>query len=82
MCHVHGYKPYLYVPAPVELNADLLTSIEHNLKKRISPYIQVSVCPKKDIYGYNGSECVSFLKLSTSNFEQLNELKRTPLFFL
>ena len=60
MCHVHGYMPYLYVSAPADLNADLLTSIEHNLKKRISPYIQVSVSPKKDIYGYNGSEIYPF----------------------
>lgn len=82
MCHVHGYTPYLYVPVPCDLDANLLTNIEHNLRRRLSPHAQVLVSPKKDIYGYNGSEHDSFLKISLSTFEQLNELKRITMPFL
>ena len=77
LCHVHGFLPYLYVPAPwptfsptdvlhFKAVLDNLLKTEERNTKNVA--IQnVELMQKQSIYGYSSSASQPFLKISLFN---------------
>ncbi|CAO3683082.1 unnamed protein product [Umbelopsis vinacea] len=66
LCHVQGFLPYFYVPAPVGF---LPTHVESFKRALISSLgiqgsiVNVEICLKQSIYGYHGNSKSPFIKI-------------------
>ena len=86
LCHVHGFLPYLYVPAPwpsfsptdvlhFKAVLDNLLKTEERNTKNVT--IQsVELVQKQSIYGFSSVESQAFLKISLFNPNHMASLKR------
>ncbi|XP_032444464.1 DNA polymerase delta catalytic subunit [Xiphophorus hellerii] len=75
-CHVHGFAPYFYVPAPSgftsnyldefkrELNSVVLKDMRSNKDNISITVLAVDICRKESIYGYHGQRSLDFLRIT------------------
>uniref|UniRef100_A0A3B3XNA2 DNA polymerase n=1 Tax=Poecilia mexicana TaxID=48701 RepID=A0A3B3XNA2_9TELE len=75
-CHVHGFAPYFYVPAPNgftsnyleefkrELNSVVLKDMRSNKDNISITVLAVDICRKESIYGYHGQRSLDFLRIT------------------
>uniref|UniRef100_A0A4W4DTZ4 DNA polymerase n=1 Tax=Electrophorus electricus TaxID=8005 RepID=A0A4W4DTZ4_ELEEL len=75
-CHVHGFAPYFYVPAPVdftsshlsefqkELNSAVLKDMRSNKDNISVTVLAVDLTRKESMYGYHGNRLVDFLRIT------------------
>ncbi|CAM2110072.1 unnamed protein product [Caretta caretta] len=75
-CHIHGFAPYFYVPAPAgfqpqhlsdfqrELNGAVLRDLRSNREGLSRAVLAVEMCNKESMYGYHGQRRLPFLKVT------------------
>ena len=75
-CHVHGFHPYVYLPAPTgldqtnlsafrrELNKVLVADIKNNADGIVDAVLSCEIVQKSTIYGFQGNKKTSFVKIT------------------
>ncbi|XP_051905089.1 DNA polymerase delta catalytic subunit [Hippocampus zosterae] len=75
-CHVHGFAPYFYVPAPNgftadnlgdfkrELNSAVLKDMRSNKDNMSVTVLAVDITRKESMYGYHGNRSLDFLRIT------------------
>ncbi|KAL0993510.1 hypothetical protein UPYG_G00108950 [Umbra pygmaea] len=75
-CHVHGFAPYFYVPAPNgftsghlsefkrELNSAVLKDMRSNKDNISVTVLAVDITRKESMYGYHGKQIADFLRIT------------------
>nr|XP_015801364.2 DNA polymerase delta catalytic subunit [Nothobranchius furzeri] len=75
-CHVHGFAPYFYVPAPNgfkpdylgefkrELNSVVLKDMRSNKDNISITVLAVDITRKESMYGYHGQRSLDFLRIT------------------
>uniref|UniRef100_A0A673GMF8 DNA polymerase n=1 Tax=Sinocyclocheilus rhinocerous TaxID=307959 RepID=A0A673GMF8_9TELE len=75
-CHVHGFAPYFYVPAPNgftnahlaefqrELNSAVLKDMRSNKDSIAVTVLAVDITKKESMYHYHGSKPLDFLRIT------------------
>uniref|UniRef100_A0A667Y482 DNA polymerase n=1 Tax=Myripristis murdjan TaxID=586833 RepID=A0A667Y482_9TELE len=75
-CHVHGFAPYFYVPAPNgftsdhlgefkrELNSVVLKDMRSNKDNISVTVLAVDITRKESMYGYHGRRNLDFLRIT------------------
>eukprot|EP00064_Thunnus_orientalis_P012823 superscaffoldBa00002009_g12859 len=75
-CHVHGFAPYFYVPAPSgfkpdylgefkrELNSVVLKDMRSNKDNISVTVLAVEITRKENMYGYHGKRILDFLRIT------------------
>jgi len=67
MCHVTGFLPYFYIPAPIGFQNGHLNSFTQALERTVSrgqPVIDhVEIAMRENLWGYNGNQKTPFLKI-------------------
>ncbi|KAM6904983.1 DNA polymerase delta catalytic subunit [Xenentodon cancila] len=75
-CHVHGFAPYFYVPAPNgftsdylgefkrELNSAVLKDMRSNKDNISVTVLAVDITRKESMYGYHGQRSLDFLRVT------------------
>lgn len=75
-CHIHGFMPYFYVPAPAgfssehlhdfqrELNSIVIKDMRSNKDNISQVVLAVDICLKENMYGYGGNTKTPFLKIT------------------
>ncbi|KAF6734513.1 DNA polymerase delta catalytic subunit [Oryzias melastigma] len=75
-CHVHGFAPYFYVPAPNgfkseflgefkrELNSVVLKDMRSNKDNISVTVLAVDITRKENMYGYHGQHIMDFLRIT------------------
>ncbi|XP_068434290.1 DNA polymerase delta catalytic subunit [Clinocottus analis] len=75
-CHIHGFAPYFYVPAPSgftstnlgefkrELNSVVLKDMRSNKDGISVTVLAVDITRKENMYGYHGKRSLDFLRIT------------------
>ncbi|KAF7239738.1 DNA polymerase delta catalytic subunit [Varanus komodoensis] len=75
-CHIHGFAPYFYVPAPAGFQAEHLADFQRELNSAVirdmrsnkdglnQVVLAVELCNKQSMYGYHGQHLIPFLKIT------------------
>ena len=75
-CHVHGFHPYIYVPAPLNLTEDKMGAFRRAMNKALiddmksNPFqivdavLQCQLVKKSTIYGFQGNKMSNFVKVT------------------
>ncbi|XP_076121687.1 DNA polymerase delta catalytic subunit [Alosa pseudoharengus] len=75
-CHVHGFAPYFYIPAPNgftrvhladfqrELNSVVLKDMRSNKDNISATVLAVDITRKESMYGYHGNRPQDFLRIT------------------
>ncbi|KAK3552421.1 hypothetical protein QTP86_011655 [Hemibagrus guttatus] len=75
-CHIHGFAPYFYVPAPAgftnshlaefqkELNSAVLKDMRSNKDNISITVLAVDITRKENMYGYHGKRPQDFLRIT------------------
>ncbi|XP_077476074.1 DNA polymerase delta catalytic subunit isoform X2 [Stigmatopora argus] len=75
-CHIHGFAPYFYVPAPNgftpnylgefkrELNSAVLKDMRNNKDNISVTVLAVDITRKENMYGYHGKQIQDFLRIT------------------
>ncbi|XP_061892445.1 DNA polymerase delta catalytic subunit [Entelurus aequoreus] len=75
-CHIHGFAPYFYVPAPSgftpdhlgqfkrELNCAVLRDMRSNKDNISITVLAVDITRKENMYGYHGKKVLDFLRIT------------------
>uniref|UniRef100_A0A3Q3GHB2 DNA polymerase n=2 Tax=Labrus bergylta TaxID=56723 RepID=A0A3Q3GHB2_9LABR len=75
-CHIHGFAPYFYVPAPTgfkssdlgefkrELNNVVLKDMRSNKDNISVTVLAVDITRKENMYGYHGKRILEFLQIT------------------
>lgn len=75
-CHIHGFAPYFYVPAPSgftsallgefqrELNSAVLKDMRSNKDNISVTVLAVDITRKESMYGYHGKRSLDFLRIT------------------
>uniref|UniRef100_A0A672GC86 DNA polymerase n=1 Tax=Salarias fasciatus TaxID=181472 RepID=A0A672GC86_SALFA len=75
-CHIHGFAPYFYVPAPSgftsadlsefkrELNSVVLKDMRSNKDNISTTVLAVDITRKENMYGYHGRKIMDFLRIT------------------
>ncbi|KAH8556666.1 DNA polymerase family B-domain-containing protein [Umbelopsis sp. PMI_123] len=69
LCHVHGFLPYFYVPAPVGFLPTHVESLKRTLTSSLGiagSVVNVEICLKQSIYGYHGDSKSPFIKITVN----------------
>ncbi|XP_077358619.1 DNA polymerase delta catalytic subunit isoform X1 [Festucalex cinctus] len=86
-CHVHGFAPYFYVPAPNgftpdylgdfkrELNSAVLKDMRSNKDISIT-VLAVDITRKENMYGYHGNKSLDFLRITMATPRLIAPAKR------
>lgn len=87
-CHVHGFTPYLYVTAPAgfteknlsdfstALDKCVLKDMRSNKENIQEAILCVTLVQKQSIYGYNGEDKTTFIKVTVTIPRLLAAVKR------
>lgn len=87
MCHVHGFYPYYYTPAPRGmqpsdceyvrgiLNAHLGRQQLRGMGGESDAIVRLEMCMKQSLYGYQGPDKIPFLRVYVSNPRNLTTIK-------
>jgi DNA polymerase delta subunit 1 len=70
LCHVQGFLPYFYVPAPVGFLPMHLEALKRVLIASIGvqeSIVGVEICLKQSIYGYHGDSKSPFIKITVND---------------
>ena len=77
-CHIHGFHPYFYIPAPTgftsdhlplfrkALNAAIMADMKSNPYNIVEAVLNVSMLQKSSIFGYQGNLMSTFIKITAS----------------
>ncbi|KAG0364263.1 putative delta DNA polymerase [Gamsiella multidivaricata] len=79
ICHVTGFLPYFYVPAPMGFkieNIPALTSALEAKMDRAHSVVKIEWKLKESIYGYYGGEKSPFLRITLKDPRNINVAKR------
>lgn len=77
LCHVHGFFPYLYIPAPVGMTAADLPEFANKLEAATSARaIDICLVERRNIYGYAGQGQNTFIKITSPHGTHSNGVKR------
>lgn len=71
LCHVHGFLPYLYIPAPIGMDQEDCDDL-----KNILDAFKVELVQKSNLYGYSPG-LHSFCKITVTSPTALSSIKRT-----
>lgn len=88
MCHVHGFRPYFYVPAPANFQTSNLEYIRQALCEQLAlnrasdVRFQLEVCQKESIYGFHGNKKIPFIRVYTALPSQIAKVKGTRIFVI
>ena len=75
-CHIHGFHPYLYIPAPAgftkdhlsgfrkALNAALIADLKGNAHNIVDAVLCMDLLNKSSIYGFQGNVKSPFIKIT------------------
>jgi len=67
MCHVTGFQPYFYIPAPIGFQPHQLKPFTGALERTVSRGQQVidhvEIALRENLWGYNGNQKTPFLKI-------------------
>ncbi|KAL4658284.1 DNA polymerase delta catalytic subunit [Arapaima gigas] len=87
-CHVHGFAPYFYTPAPSgftsahlsdfqkELNAVVLKDIRSNKDNLTVTVLAVDITRKESMYGFHGNCPMDFLRITMATPRLIAPAKR------
>lgn len=76
MCHVHGFKPYFYIPCPAGMNEfDIPEFLDFFNKKNIA--LEAEIVKKTSIYGYSKETGQNFIKIKATSPSDLNIIKNS-----
>ncbi|CAG2162975.1 unnamed protein product [Oppiella nova] len=75
MCHIHGFAPYFYIPAPIGFKKDGCQQFMEKLNKYViqdmrsndgieNAVLAVELIQKQSIYGYRGYDKIPFIKIT------------------
>ncbi|XP_046862075.1 DNA polymerase delta catalytic subunit-like [Xenia sp. Carnegie-2017] len=76
LCHVHGFVPYFFVPAPLHMKRDdchlfkdalnkaVLKDMRSNKDNVTQAVLAVDIHLKESIYGYHGNRKIPFLQIT------------------
>ncbi|KAG2226707.1 hypothetical protein INT45_001054 [Circinella minor] len=67
VCHVHGFLPYFYFPAPVGLQKKHLPGLQASLSSALGNSFMVQgvdIAMKQSLYGYRGDQKSPFVKVT------------------
>eukprot|EP00053_Salpingoeca_punica_P017130 m.163926 g.163926 ORF g.163926 m.163926 type:complete len:1070 (-) comp17121_c0_seq2:836-4045(-) len=86
MCHVHGFLPYFYVPAPEWFTADLCAELHNKLNEEVKksnrnaevpePVLGIELKMKESIYGFHGNHKRPFLCITVAQHKCVSSTKR------
>ncbi|PHH79304.1 hypothetical protein CDD80_5205 [Ophiocordyceps camponoti-rufipedis] len=81
LLHVTDFKHYLYVPAPPMFQAQDTKAFQTYLDSQIAqhqPAIHsISMCPRENIYGFNGNKKSPFLKITVTDPKFIPKVRAT-----
>ncbi|RDA93478.1 hypothetical protein CP533_2641 [Ophiocordyceps camponoti-saundersi (nom. inval.)] len=81
LLHVTDFKHYLYVPAPPMFKAQDAKAYQTYLESQIAqhqPAIHsISMCPRENIYGFNGNKKSPFLKITVTDPKFIPKVRST-----
>ena len=75
-CHVHGFHPYFYVPAPdkfgkenlrdfrIGLNNAVIADMKNNRDNVVEAVLDVQLMTKSTIYGFQGNKKIPYIKIT------------------
>ncbi|ORZ22880.1 DNA polymerase family B-domain-containing protein [Lobosporangium transversale] len=75
ICHVTGFLPYFYVPAPMGFKVENIPTFKTALERNNS-VVKVEWKLKESIYGYHGGEQSPFLKITLKDPKNVPTAKR------
>ncbi|KAI1884714.1 hypothetical protein AGOR_G00229260 [Albula goreensis] len=87
-CHIHGFTPYFYIPAPAgfsschlsdfqkELNTAVLNSMRSNKDNLSVAVLAVDITRKESIYGFHGQQPQDFLRITMATPRLIAPAKR------
>ncbi|KAG0326563.1 DNA-directed DNA polymerase delta [Dissophora globulifera] len=79
ICHVTGFLPYFYVPAPVGFKIENIPALKSALEvgiERGNSVVKIEWKLKESIYGYHGGEASPFLKITLKDPRNISAAKR------
>lgn len=88
LCHVHGFAPYLYTPAPPNFEdkhlQEFRTKLNIATKQQLGNYAKdcpeavlgVEICSRGSLYGFHDNELRPFLKIYVLQHRFINSCKR------
>ena len=77
-CHIHGFHPYFYVPAPdnfskehlrafrIALNNAVIADMRNNKDNLVDAVLDVQILKKSTIYGFQGNAQKPYIKIMMS----------------
>ncbi|KAG0169094.1 DNA-directed DNA polymerase delta [Apophysomyces sp. BC1015] len=80
VCHVHGFLPYFYFPAPVGLQRSHLPALKSSLSSAVGAINivhDVDIVLKQSIYGYHGDTKSPFVKVSVNDPKDIFKVRNT-----
>ncbi|KAI5452167.1 DNA-directed DNA polymerase delta [Naganishia albida] len=80
LTHVHGFRPYFYVAAPVGFISNHLQSLKDKLNSSIATGMSAAVLhtalvKKKNLWGYRGDDDVVFIKITCPDQKAIPKVK-------
>eukprot|EP00039_Didymoeca_costata_P030835 m.31646 g.31646 ORF g.31646 m.31646 type:complete len:1080 (+) comp8334_c0_seq1:529-3768(+) len=88
MCHVHGFAPYFYCPAPTGFEESMCDSVRRELDKLVMAdlfstqkdikiaVLAIDLCMKESIYKFHGNKKLPFLRITVSQHKLIGKAKR------
>jgi len=70
LCHVQGFLPYFYIPAPVGFLPTHIEALKRTLTASLGiqgSIVNVEICLKQSIYGYHGDSKSPFIKITVND---------------
>ncbi|CAG8667152.1 4956_t:CDS:2, partial [Ambispora gerdemannii] len=85
LCHVSGFLPYFYIPAPVGFKDNDVSHFQRSLEQILSAgnkVFRIEIMMKESIWGYHGNQKNPFLKLTFNDSRALSQAKNILCLYL